>query len=1352
MGFLRGRKGPGAGRHGRAAPDGILPADRTWLVAGLDERDLSLAATEQRLQLMLQLIGDQSLEAAKRVLERILAAPAESDETGWLPLYAEFTYLRALQKPSDGQIVRRDELGREIVRRFADDPDLNRRGEALLIEATLQVVDGRTAGQWLQKARSRVDFETLSRSEQFRDGIELLERMVREEANGGPVGAPNEDFARITEVLRWWSEPGAALPARLGTAALPPAGAVEVAISDDSDAQEALVIAAHLAAQGRYGDAYVCIRSVAAFAKARGHDLALALATVIEGELLVLVDRVPEAVECLWNGSGELYRLGRLDTSMQAFLSLASLGASHPEVDGLLVDRVEIPDPSQLGARLLAIVYAARALAETIGDERGTWLADLIRARALFALGDHALAREAIVGLAAPPSGPSHDNWRLQALLAQARILLSTDGSAAAREALAQAERLSTAHHPWFAWQVDATRAEICHRESDLDGAWTASERALDALRSTRLLVGEERDRSAWSASRQSVWHEALMLARDRARPDHALAVIEDAKSTQLAKTIRAQLVTGSDPEAAGLLREAMSRLAEVPLPVGSRDQEVQRRTQEVVQRLRRADAQLGEVLEPPRLDDNSLARLREQFGRFLLIDFLDLGGDSIWRVMASDEGALDVRALVLDDRQQATLAKLDAAASAERVEEWIREADDRSSVSGLGRALLDGVPPVAECDTLLVSPSGRLGNVPWAMLECAGASVIDHFAVVLLQSIVLAEALVERTRDDGPPIMVCGDPELDGVARQRDRLRELWPELKVLERAGASTPALLAMSEAGELRAASSLVWAGHGEPHPDEPLVSGLHLADGSVMTAGVIAGLALPATIELWTCSSAAERRLPFDEQLGIVAACVRAGASSVLASLWPLDDYQVAELSGDYHERLRRGECPYAALRQVQLACRDRVLPSVWAAITLWGVTPRSLPPAASEPEPSTAEPTRPASVTVTSTPRWAPPVVSLTSSVGNADAVLQRAQAVAERSGWGYIGTGHLLWSLLHEETIGAALSDVGLFPVRVEGLLTQLPSFEPVSELGDTQPDGFSPLLQTVLDELGTASSANSILAAMLSRADGQARRIVEHCGVDPADVLSWSDGDSFPAIQHWKSYDPSTASLVEVGAEEIYEALCTNLPADLWHCESWPDRWLVLFGARLQDIQREKRGRLARSRLKTLVEHDKLRAGSAAGAATHRLMQLAMIHIGVDECDRVVGNWGAPKQSLAISAARTALTLAQVHGLVQLQARCHFLLGDMLCDRDERNTAIIHARIASELAQFIGDHTIEARAQIVLAHALVGDSPRSNLDLASSLDTYSQYYARAAEILRQAGERDGAHEILATLESFTHQ
>lgn len=142
----------------RAAPDAILRSDRAWLVAGLDDGDLSHEATARRIRLLVQLVDDQSFEAAERVLERVLAAPIADDVDRWNALYAEFCLLRGIPQLEDERLARRQAVGEEIVRRFGDSSDMEVRSEAFIIDATLRVSDGPSASRWLAAARRRPDF------------------------------------------------------------------------------------------------------------------------------------------------------------------------------------------------------------------------------------------------------------------------------------------------------------------------------------------------------------------------------------------------------------------------------------------------------------------------------------------------------------------------------------------------------------------------------------------------------------------------------------------------------------------------------------------------------------------------------------------------------------------------------------------------------------------------------------------------------------------------------------------------------------------------------------------------------------------------------------------------------------------------------------------------------------------------------------------------------------------------------------------------------------------------------------------------------------------------------------------
>ena len=1248
------------------------------------------------------------------------------------------------------------------MRRFGDSSDMEVRGEAFLIDATLRVSDGPSASRWLAAARRRPDFAELMRSNRVVEGIGWLERIVKEDAEDELGESPHADTARMLALLRWWSEPGAALPARLGTTSLPPPGAVDVHITDAVGSQDALTLAAHLAAAGRCGDALGCIRAVSAAADAQGHNLTAALTSVIEGQLLALLDRVPEAAERLCMGASRLYDLGRMDLAGQAYLEVARLGAAHPEVADSLGSWVEVEGSDRPAARLHAVVHAARAFFELLRDPLGTWTADLLRAQTLFGLGELVSARAAILALGEPPECAEAESARASAALVRARIILTTDDLAGGRRALAAAGQNAAAHRPWFAWQLDLMRAELEFADGRLDEAWAASAAALDALGSLRPAVGDERDRASWAASRRDAWHLALRIATRRGRPDDALAVVEHAKSAHLARIVVAQATATADPETAGLLREAVAGLSAASVRHGDVSHDalgaVHETSGDVLRLLRLRDAQLAASVTPPKLDRDTLPRLRAALGDFVLLDYLDLGEASLWRVVARPGGAIHVREIKLDARQQATLATLDAAADADAVEQWIWEGRDTNGLDDLADALLgDDIAMIADWPAdLVISPSGRLGNVPWAMLKLDEGAVIDRAAVTLVPSLVLGVTLADRPPQDGAPVMLCCDPggDLAGVAQQRDSLMARWPGLTVHEGAHAGLAVLVGAGQNRELSAASRLIWAGHGMAHPDEPLASGLLLGDGSILTAGSLAALSLPACVELWTCGSAAERRMSFDEQLGLAAACFRAGASSVLASMWSLDDTAVAELSERYHDALVRGEAPAQALRQAQLASRDELAPSVWGAMALWGVAGTTAWPGPSEPAAPPADRSlhgrpavRRAEADSVAGSRWATPPPTLAPVGGDLVALLHKAADVSGQRGWSYVGTGHVLWLLAHDERIGPILVDLGLFPARIESLLVHLAAFGALDEAREraSQDSIESATLRATLATVrpGAADSA-AVAIALLGAPASDACEIVRQCGLPPSDVARWLAGEAVPEALRWSAYAPSAAALVELGASELYEVLCRNAPPDPWTAVPWPPRVRAQFAARAHDVASGKpHGRLVALRAKTLVAAQETRARRPGGAAASGLFELAIAHAKAQKREDATPSLGDPHTALAVAACRTALVFAQAQGLASLQGTHHALLGDLLRSAEHPNAAVAHARAAAQIARFTGNDRALAYAEIIFANAVVANDPRTNFEI------YAEHRTRAADILRRIGDVEDADALLADIEAI---
>lgn len=234
----------------------------------------------------------------------------------------------------------------------------------------------------------------------------------------------------------------------------------------------------------------------------------------------------------------------------------------------------------------------------------------------------------------------------------------------------------------------------------------------------------------------------------------------------------------------------------------------------------------------------------------------------------------------------------------------------------------IDGWQLLADCvadvrPVLFVTPSPRLGRVPWGQLAMPGP---DAFRLMELVDVLMAVPpnVVHAPRSParwqdrlgGPPMLVL-DPRIPGQ-RPDSALGSVLgrpsPQTPLSEHFGdlvAGGPVLPKVDAAVELfrrtdtdrrwladacaQDPSRLFYVGHASAadgaagHADR---AALHLAEDRPLTAGelIAAQLPIPPRVALLACASGGDYR--FDEAAGLVAAMILGGAQLVTATLWSL----------------------------------------------------------------------------------------------------------------------------------------------------------------------------------------------------------------------------------------------------------------------------------------------------------------------------------------------------------------------------------------------------------------------------------------------------------------------------------
>jgi tetratricopeptide (TPR) repeat protein len=219
-----------------------------------------------------------------------------------------------------------------------------------------------------------------------------------------------------------------------------------------------------------------------------------------------------------------------------------------------------------------------------------------------------------------------------------------------------------------------------------------------------------------------------------------------------------------------------------------------------------------------------------------------------------------------------------------------------------LSGTLLTPVLPLVGDRKIVVVPTGALFTVPWSRLPgCAGRPV-----VVAPSATAWATASDRPAGTPGQPVLIAG-PGLDHGAREVASIAVLHPGARCLTAERATPAAALAALDGTGLAHV-----AAHGHHEPDNPLFSAFDLAGGPLMGYDLQRLARPPRHVVMSTCELGLSSVRTGDEILGMVAALLAAGSTTVIASVSRPLDSTLPEVMVPYHRLLSAGEEPARAL--------------------------------------------------------------------------------------------------------------------------------------------------------------------------------------------------------------------------------------------------------------------------------------------------------------------------------------------------------------------------------------------------------------------------------------------------------
>jgi CHAT domain-containing protein len=213
----------------------------------------------------------------------------------------------------------------------------------------------------------------------------------------------------------------------------------------------------------------------------------------------------------------------------------------------------------------------------------------------------------------------------------------------------------------------------------------------------------------------------------------------------------------------------------------------------------------------------------------------------------------------------------------------------------------------------LIIVPHGSLHYLPFHALDDGAAFLVERHEISYLPGASMLRYCREAEPADAG-LLAMGhsyDGRLPYALREAESIAAILGDGAFLEERATLAPLREAASDCQTIHLAT------HGEFRPDNPLFSGLALADGWLTMLDIFDLQLRASLVTLSACQTGQSVVSEGDELIGLMRAFLSAGAASVVLGLWTVEDRSAARLMGTFYRKLAEGWGKGAALRHAQL---------------------------------------------------------------------------------------------------------------------------------------------------------------------------------------------------------------------------------------------------------------------------------------------------------------------------------------------------------------------------------------------------------------------------------------------------
>ena len=240
----------------------------------------------------------------------------------------------------------------------------------------------------------------------------------------------------------------------------------------------------------------------------------------------------------------------------------------------------------------------------------------------------------------------------------------------------------------------------------------------------------------------------------------------------------------------------------------------------------------------------------------------------------------------------------------------------------------------IADRKSLVVVPFGFLHYLPFHALFDGSSYLTDRFGISYAPAATIYRLF--RTKKNieagGAPLLIgVPDARTPFIPAEIESIRSVLPDAHAFIGPEATRDRMIS-----EMTSASLIHIASHATFRPGNPMFSSIQLHDAPLNFFDIYTLRTSASLITLSGCGTGLSSVVAGDELLGLVRGFLYAGATSVLISLWDVNDRTTADLMKYFYGHLTHGEPKNQSLRSAMLQLRqEQPHPYYWAPFLLMG---------------------------------------------------------------------------------------------------------------------------------------------------------------------------------------------------------------------------------------------------------------------------------------------------------------------------------------------------------------------------------------------------------------------------------